>query len=151
MMRRVWVSAAALVLFCASGSTGGHSLEPALKSDQGRGGRVAGPPTEQTGTGLIVGQVIDAATGKPIPGAIVSIGGGSGRGALRGGGPGAGARGAERVVVDPRGRFLFRNLQPAHSSCQRPNPATSAADPTSARRQGRRARSSSSTANGSAT
>jgi len=49
----------------------------------------------QTGTGLIVGQVVDAGTGKPVAGAIVTLQG-----------PGA----ARRVMTEPQGHFIFRNL-----------------------------------------
>src|SRR5262245_24075760 len=49
----------------------------------------------QIGTGLIVGQIVDAGTGKAVPGAIVTLQG-----------PG----GAHRVMTEPQGHFIFRNL-----------------------------------------
>lgn len=75
-------------------------------------------------TGLIVGQVIDAGSGKPVSGAIVSIQGGGRPGAAamttpemelrmievglaaRGGGP----AGPQPVMTDSDGRFVFRDL-----------------------------------------
>ncbi len=59
-----------------------------------------------TGTGLLMGQVVDASTGGPVPDAIVTLGGGG----LRGQAPGQMAAG--RVMVDGQGRFVFRDLPP---------------------------------------
>lgn len=80
------------------------------------------PPQSQapTSTGLLMGQVVDGSTGRPISDAIVSISAGGG---LRGAAPGslsvatAPARGSgplapSRVLVDAQGRFLFRDLPP---------------------------------------
>jgi hypothetical protein len=65
-------------------------------------------------TALLMGQVVDGSTGKPIPDAIVSINvGGGGRGpgvsVVAPGGSGAAAP-PQRVLVDAQGRFLFRDL-----------------------------------------
>lgn len=89
------------------------------------GGPDSGPPVsmgpfQQNGTGLIVGQVIDADSGKPISGAIVAIGGASsgpspvGRGSpiINGAPVNPGANGTlpPRVLSDGDGRFAFNNL-----------------------------------------
>ena len=50
------------------------------------------PPTLAAGTGLIVGQVIDASTGKGVNGAVVTL------------------AGARRVMTTADGRFVFRDL-----------------------------------------
>lgn len=93
----------------------------------GTGGGVSVPlaPITSTGTGLILGRVVDAGSGRPVAGALVAIGGSSpaGRGA---GGIGittmtmngqpvqitqAGGGGAmPRLMTDAEGRFVFRNL-----------------------------------------
>jgi hypothetical protein len=52
------------------------------------------PPTMQPGTGLIVGQVVDGATGKGVAGAVVTI------------------ANARRVLATNDGRFVFRDLPP---------------------------------------
>ena len=58
--------------------------------------------TTATGTGFLAGQVIEVPSGRPIAGALVSIGApGSGRGGL---GP---------VLTDSQGRFFFANLPAA--------------------------------------
>jgi Carboxypeptidase regulatory-like domain len=60
------------------------------------------PPPPPTGTGFLAGQVIEVPSGRPIAGALVSIGApGSGRGGL---GP---------VLTDSQGRFFFANLPAA--------------------------------------
>ena len=51
-----------------------------------------GPPPLAPGTGIIVGQVIDAATGKGVNSAVVTL------------------AGARRVMTTTDGRFAFRNL-----------------------------------------
>jgi Carboxypeptidase regulatory-like domain len=57
-------------------------------------------------TGLIVGQVVDATTGRPIAGAIVTIGGVQSAPAT-----GQTVRyGNQRVLTTPEGRFLFRDI-----------------------------------------
>lgn len=75
-------------------------------------------PPPPPATGLIVGQVLDAAAGKPVPGAIVSLT--SGPAALAATGLANLAEGIEvlptgpavpnRVIADAEGRFVFRNL-----------------------------------------
>jgi hypothetical protein len=57
-------------------------------------------------TGLIVGQVVDGDSGKPIAGAIVSLGG---RAATPAGMPGALPQ-TPRVLTGSEGRFVFRDL-----------------------------------------
>jgi hypothetical protein len=84
---------------------------------------------QQNGTGLIMGQVVDAGSGQPVPGAVVSIGGAGapapapagaqqmlsftsvngGPPVAMGGNP-AGGAGVPRVLADAQGRFAFRNL-----------------------------------------
>ena len=83
------------------------------------------PPPGQTGTagpplvttGLIVGRVIDAASGTPVAGVIVTLNGGPARTQglpLNPAAPGAGGRGpaasVPRILTDGEGRFAFRNL-----------------------------------------
>lgn len=64
-------------------------------ASQQRGGGPAPIPT--TGTSFIAGQVVEAASGKPVPGARVTIQ--SNRGFR-----------PETVFADPQGRFYFANL-----------------------------------------
>src|SRR5438105_999896 len=53
----------------------------------------ASPAVQNTKpTSLVVGQVVDAGTNRPIPGAVVSINAG------------------HRILADDQGRFLFRDL-----------------------------------------
>ena len=71
-------------------------------------------PDTRPGNGIILGQVIDAGSGRPVPGAIVRLGGGTDRplpvpvAAGGRGGPGPGLV----VLTNSDGRFLFRNLPP---------------------------------------
>jgi hypothetical protein len=58
-----------------------------------------------TPTGLILGQVVDAETNKPISRAMVSMGGGTAQRVGLSGGPGP-----QRVLTDEDGNFLFRDL-----------------------------------------
>ena len=76
-----------------------------------------GPPPaadSRPGNGLILGQVIDAGSGRPVPGAIVRLAGGTDRPlpapveGVRAGGPGPGLA----VLTNSAGSFLFRNLPP---------------------------------------
>jgi hypothetical protein len=55
--------------------------------------------SSQPPTALIAGRVVDAASGAPIAGAIVSISGAA-----------LGSSLAPRLLTDPQGRFLYRNL-----------------------------------------
>ena len=68
--------------------------------------RSTGPPVLEApkGTGAISGVVADATTGRPVEGAIVSLGVTTG---------GSVIRTLPRVVTDPKGRFLFRDLAPS--------------------------------------
>ncbi len=63
-------------------------------------GQPAGP-ADARATAMIVGRVIDAASGAPVPGVTVSLFGGH----LRGAEP-------PKVMTDPQGRFIYRNLPP---------------------------------------
>ena len=79
-------------------------------------------PITTTGTGLIVGRVIDAGTGRPVGGALVSIGGSAPPPPTRtvtGTAPGGGGQpmtlgqpgsAMPRLMTDGEGRFVFRNL-----------------------------------------
>ena len=75
-----------------------------LVADAGQ--RSGGPPMLEApqGTGAISGVVTDATTGRPIQGALVSLG-------VTTGGPIILT--LPRVVTDPKGRFLFRDLAPS--------------------------------------
>src|SRR6187551_2182478 len=68
--------------------------------------RSAGPAVLEApkGTGAISGVVTDATTGRPIEGAIVGLGVTTG---------GSIILTLPRVVTDPKGRFLFRDLAPS--------------------------------------
>jgi len=70
------------------------------------GQRSGGPPVLEAprGTGAISGVVTDATTGRPLEGAMVSLG-------VTTGGPVILT--LPRVVTDPKGRFLFRDLGPS--------------------------------------
>jgi hypothetical protein len=80
-------------------------------------------PPATAGTGLILGRVVDAGTGKPIPGARVMVTGGADRAAsLAAAGlmsvldveinmaAATGGPGTQRVITDADGRFVLRNL-----------------------------------------
>ena len=80
-------------------------------------------PVQQTGTGMLVGQVIDAGTNRPVSSAIVAIGGALSAPGAAGGAPrvfvagpggfdlgGGGSNQVPRVMTDSEGRFAFRNL-----------------------------------------
>ena len=58
------------------------------------------PPQPSRASGLIVGQVVDAATGRPVAGAIVTLGG-----------PSVPSFQAPRVLTGNDGRFVFRDLR----------------------------------------
>lgn len=70
------------------------------------GQRSGGPPVLEAprGTGAISGVVTDATTGRPIEGAIVSLGVTTG---------GQIILTLPRMATDPKGRFLFRDLAPS--------------------------------------
>jgi hypothetical protein len=66
------------------------------------------PPQASTAaapTGLILGQVVDATTNKPISRAMVTLRGGAAERPVM-----AGGEGPQRVLTDGDGHFLFRNL-----------------------------------------
>ena len=70
------------------------------------GQRSAGPPVLEApkGTGAISGVVTDATTGRPLEDVMVSLG-------VTTGGPIILT--LPRVMTDPKGRFLFRDLAPS--------------------------------------
>jgi hypothetical protein len=63
-------------------------------------------PADTTGTGLIVGQVVDAASNKPLNGVVVRLSGRPAPDAI----PGASAPSALQVMTGGDGRFVFRDL-----------------------------------------
>lgn len=69
---------------------------------------VLAEPQKAPGTGLIVGQVIDAVSGKPMSGAIVTISGAGAAG--RAGGLPVQPALPPRILTGPDGRFVFRDL-----------------------------------------
>jgi len=67
---------------------------------------MAQTPAPQPRDGVITGQVVDAASGKPVGAAIVQTGGG----APLGGRTGGGSVPPPRILTGSDGRFLFRDL-----------------------------------------
>ena len=63
-------------------------------------------PADTTGTGLIVGQVVDAASNNPLNGVVVRLSGRPAPDAI----PGASAPSALQVMTGADGRFVFRDL-----------------------------------------
>ena len=82
--------------------------------------RAGGPPIPTTGTSLLAGQVIEASSGKPVPGARVAIQ--SNRGFR-----------PETVFADPQGRFYFANLPAGSYTAEAAMPGYQAAIAASAR------------------
>ncbi len=86
----------------------------AASPQRGGGPPPVAPSAELTGTGFVVGQVVDAATNRPIPGAVVvtnirtAVTNGGGRGAGPAGGPPPTL--PVRLVTGADGRFVFRDL-----------------------------------------
>jgi protocatechuate 3,4-dioxygenase beta subunit len=110
------------------------------------------PAATQTGTGLIVGTVIDAGSGRPVAGAIVSINGGTPPAPApvgRGGAPGVAP--PARIVTDVEGHFAFRNLARGSFTVNASRPDTSTARTGGSVRRARPARSISATASGAPT
>ena len=72
------------------------------------------PPTASEGTAMIVGRVVDGTTGRPVPGAIVSLGGGTITEApVTPATPGAAPSGPPprpRAMTNASGQFVFRKL-----------------------------------------
>lgn len=89
----------------------GVSLALAVASVVGLVAQRGAPPPGQaapTGTSLVLGRVVDADTGQPLAGVIVSIGGGPASW------PATAPAGRPRTALtDTQGRFVFRNLPPA--------------------------------------
>jgi hypothetical protein len=81
----------------------GSQGAPPPQGPGGRGGGRGEMPPASTGTGVIVGTVVDAGTGRPVTGAIVTLGG---RGPLQ----------PAPVIVGADGRFVFRDLPPGSFS-----------------------------------
>jgi hypothetical protein len=98
--------AAVLVAAAIALVTIGSPLDARGRHQGGRA-RAGALPTASatpTGTGAISGVVVDATTGRPVAGAIVSLG-------LTSGGPVILT--LPRTVTDAKGRFLFGNLAPS--------------------------------------
>jgi hypothetical protein len=64
---------------------------------------------QQPGTGFILGQVVDATSGKPIPDAVVTMAVRAAAPSAASGGRGGGV-GSLKVMTDGEGRFLFHDL-----------------------------------------
>ncbi len=98
---------------CCAGALGSFSV--AAQQRAGGPPQITPTPPPLVTTGLIVGRVVDATTGKPVAGALVALNGGPGRGApppgvaagVRAGGP---PPQLPRILTDSDGRFAFRNL-----------------------------------------
>ncbi|MEZ5316428.1 MAG: carboxypeptidase regulatory-like domain-containing protein [Vicinamibacterales bacterium] len=110
----------------AQSGGGGGNVEMQVVTASGGGvanGVNVNLPVSATGSAIIVGQVVDAASNQPIPGAIVTLGttivpgariGGGGpvivNGSLAMTGRGGGAPTIPRVMTDSTGRFAFRSV-----------------------------------------
>jgi protocatechuate 3,4-dioxygenase beta subunit len=92
-----------------------------LSATAGLAAQVAGPPIPSEpakGTGLLIGQVVDATSARPIPGAMVVLTGGPSMTAVLPSGEFATAPGTtpttpsapRQVLTNADGRFLFREL-----------------------------------------
>jgi len=111
-MARAFVGA--FVILALAASTSPHA--------QDRPG-LTGTATQPAATGMIVGQVIDAATGRGVPGAVVMVSGGSTGGSnIRSGGvpPAFGSSdhdaGPRQVRATGDGQFVVRGLGPGRYS-----------------------------------
>ncbi|HET9370551.1 MAG TPA: carboxypeptidase-like regulatory domain-containing protein [Vicinamibacterales bacterium] len=84
----------------------GASQRPPIQP-QSRSSQISAPAD-----GLVVGRVVDGATGSPVSGAVVTLGGSVDRIAMANNVAGRGAPPPQpnRVVTDGEGRFLFREL-----------------------------------------
>ncbi|HET9373237.1 MAG TPA: carboxypeptidase-like regulatory domain-containing protein [Vicinamibacterales bacterium] len=123
---RVRVAALAAAIVCSCGSA--HAAQvpppppPPPPPPMGAGAAPQDPGASRTGTGVILGKVIDAGTGSPIGGAIVTMVSRPGnatsaeaeaerQAALAAAGlvPSTGPS-SERIVTDSDGRFVLRDL-----------------------------------------
>ena len=94
-MRRASLVVVALAVFTTA-LPFGFQGQPPVPPQGGRGGR-GGEPPASSGTGVIVGTVVDGTSGRPMPGAIVTLGGRF-------------PQQPSPVVVGSDGRFVFRDL-----------------------------------------
>ena len=92
-MRRTSLVAVALAILTTAAGAVGSQGQPPVPTQGGRGGE----PPASTGTGVIVGTVVDGSSGRPVPGAIVMLGGRF-------------PQPPPPVVVGSDGRFVFRDL-----------------------------------------
>lgn len=84
---------------------------------------VQAPPPQPSRTGLIVGQIVDASTGRPIGGARVSLGGPSSPPQSSSAPPAPSAR--PLILTGTDGRFLFRDLPAGNFSISAVKPGHS--------------------------
>jgi protocatechuate 3,4-dioxygenase beta subunit len=99
---------------------------PGTRPVQGRGNQ---PPVKPfVTTGLILGRVVDASTGRPVSGAVVSLSGGPSRvqGPAVPGQPAAPPATPPQLLVDSEGRFAFRQLARGSYGLQATKPGYSA-------------------------
>ncbi|HYN06913.1 MAG TPA: carboxypeptidase-like regulatory domain-containing protein [Vicinamibacterales bacterium] len=85
-----------LLALLAGAGTETATQQLPVQDPGGRGGRAGGAPETRTGTGIVIGRVVEGVTNAGVPGAVVTIAGG--------GAP------QQRVRVDPNGRFVLRDL-----------------------------------------
>ena len=64
-------------------------------------------PASPPATAMIIGQVVDATSGRPVAEGVVTL---SGAGAIPVGPPARGAPAPRRVITDSQGRFFYRDL-----------------------------------------
>jgi hypothetical protein len=104
-MRQLVLTLAATGVFATVALAVGpvQTTTPTAPIPGGQGPSRGASPT--IGTGLLMGQVLDGSTGRPVPDAIVSCSGGGLRGAANAAQPSQ-----PRVMVDGQGRFVFRDL-----------------------------------------
>ena len=104
---------------------GSTVVPPATGSNQGRGNQPAAKPFVTTG--LILGRVIDAGTGRPVSGALVSLSGGPPRvqGPPVPGQPVPPPASPPQLLADSEGRFAFRQLTRGNYGLQATKPGYS--------------------------
>ena len=94
-------------------------VAPQIPGAPGGSGQL--PGEQPKGTGLVMGQVVDAATGKPVGGAIVAMTGGGATNVPNvpseilasvgiGGAPTSGSSAPRQIMTDSDGRYMFREL-----------------------------------------